>query len=187
MRKCVRRPYSGPGTQSSVSWLAAQSPFYQPWCPHCTGSHGSTYDERRNSWVHSGHLQGQRALLPHEEEQGAFLSLQPWMGWWPARTFTVKSQSHVRPCQTGLFQHMIKLELSRVNFEKPNLYQMWAPLFQFVHLQKEVNDPHRVTVKTKWDHTRGTLALHTVDTLTFLWFWNSTPSTKGHLSATWRF
>lgn len=93
MRKCVRRPYSGPGTQSSVSWLAAQSPFYQPWCPHCTGSRVFTHDERRNSWVHCGHLQGQRALLPHEEEQGAFLSLQPWMGWWPARTFTVTARA----------------------------------------------------------------------------------------------
>lgn len=75
-----------------------------------------------------------------------------------------KSQSHVHPGQTGLFQHVIKLELSRVNFENPNLYQMWAPLFQSVHLQKEVNDPHRVTVKMKWDHARGTPALHMVDT-----------------------
>lgn len=111
MRQCVHRPCNT--QQCQLNSCSTQSLLPAMVSPLHRVTRVFMHYERRHSWGHSGDFQGQRALLPHEEEWGAFLSLQPWVGWWPGRTFTVRARAtsvHVRQGCSSAWSNWNSLE-----------------------------------------------------------------------------
>lgn len=132
---------TGPATLSNVSWtpVAQRVPSTSNGVPIAQG-HMSLYALWEKAFLRS------QWRLPGTEGSSTSwrgvrsLPFSPALSGLMAReNIYCESQSHVCPCQTGLFQCMIKLELSRVNFENPKLYQTWAPLLQlFIRKKKSM-------------------------------------------------
>ena len=142
-------------TETNVSWtLIAQSPSHQQWrCPHCIGSYECLYSciisqplqEKAFYWawcvtVTSSSLPGTAGLFYHIKQSKELETLQPWVGLdgqWKhsqCKDWRLAPKPHPPMSDRVVTSHDQIGALSRKLQWEPQLYQMWAPLLQFLHL-----------------------------------------------------